>query len=198
MLPNHVQMIGLSATIDKPDKFCNWIENVSKRETWLCPHDKRVVPLTHYSFLTYPDSYYKKFPTEIKNLIDDNHFHNNPIVLKKQNKAFKQKIYHKILNLQNYFDKENIKINQFFVMNKVVEYLNRNNMLPALCFIFSRKNTKIFAEKITIPLFSPESTIPSTIKKECKQILMRLSNYREYICLPEYNYQNHCKKIRSP
>jgi superfamily II RNA helicase len=188
MLPNQVQMIGLSATIDKPDKFCNWVETVSGRETWLCPHDKRVVPLTHYSFLSYPDSYYKKFPIEIKNLIDDNQFHNNPIVLKKQNELFKQDIYHKVLKLQHYFDKENIKINRFFVMNKVVEYLNRNSMLPALCFIFSRKQTKIFAEKITIPLFPEDSTIPNTIKKECKQILMRLPNYREYICLPEYDW----------
>ena len=188
MLPKHVQMIGLSATIDKPEKFCNWVETVSCRETWLCPHSKRVVPLTHYSFLSYPDSYYKKFPIEIKNLIDDNHFHNKPIILKEQNKPFNDQTYNKILKLQKYFDKENVRINQFFIMNKVVEYLNQHNMLPALCFIFSRKQTKIFAEKITVPLFPQESTIPNTIKKECKQILMKLPNYREYICLPEYDW----------
>ena len=188
MLPKHVQMIGLSATIDKPEKFCNWVETVSCRETWLCPHSKRVVPLTHYSFLSYPDSYYKKFPLEIKHLIDDNNFHNKPIVLKQQSKPFNDVMYNKILKLQKYFDKENVRINQFFVINKVVEYLNQNNMLPALCFIFSRKQTKIFAEKITVPLFPEDSTIPSTIKKECKQILMRLPNYREYICLPEYDW----------
>ena len=43
--------------------------------------------------------------------------------------------------------------------------------------------TKIFAEKITVPLFDENSTVPSTIKKECKQILMKLGNYREYISL---------------
>jgi len=188
MLPKHVQMIGLSATIDKPDKFCHWIETTSCRETWLCPHNKRVVPLTHYSFISYPDSYYKKFPLEIKHLIDDNKFHNKPIILKEQNKQFCERTYNKILKLQKYFDNENVRVNQFFVMNKVVEYLNQNNMLPALCFIFSRKQTKIFAEKITVPLFPQESTIPSTIKKECKQILMKLPNYREYICLPEYDW----------
>jgi superfamily II RNA helicase len=73
-------------------------------------------------------------------------------------------------------------------MNKMVEYLNKNNLLPSLCFVFSRKQTRIFAEKITIPLFPKDSTIPSTIKKECKQILMRLPNYREYIALPEYDW----------
>jgi superfamily II RNA helicase len=188
LIPNNIQIIGLSATIDKPEKFCQWIETVKCRETWLCPHNKRIVPLTHYSFITYPDSYYKKFPLEIKNLIDDNHFSNKPIVLKEQNKLFREKNYTKILKLMKYFDNNNVRVNQFFVMNKVVEYLNNNNMLPALCFVFSRKKTKEFAEKITVPLFPQDSTIPSTIKKECKQILMKLPNYREYLLLPEYDW----------
>tara|TARA_B110000261_G_C13092823_1_gene360568 strand:+ start:1740 stop:4211 length:2472 start_codon:yes stop_codon:yes gene_type:complete len=186
LLPNNIQIIGLSATIDKPEKFCQWIENVKCRETWLCPHNKRIVPLTHYSFITYPDSYYKKFPMEIKNLIDDNHFSNKPIVLKEQNKLFREKNYTKIMKVLKYFNNNNIRVNQFFVMNKAVEYLNNNKMLPALCFVFSRKKTKEFAEKITVPLFPEDSTIPSTIKKECKQILMKLPNYREYLLLPEY------------
>jgi len=188
LLPNHIQILGLSATIDKPDKFCQWIETVKGKETWLCSHDKRIVPLTHYSFITYPDSYYKKFPLEIKNLIDDNKFSNKPIILKEQNKIFREKNYTKILKLLKYFNNNNVKVNQFFAMNKVVEYLNNNNMLPALCFVFSRKKTKEFAQKITVPLFPQDSIIPSTIKKECKQILMKLPNYREYLLLPEYDW----------
>ena len=185
LLPNHIQILGLSATIDKPEKFCQWMETVKGKETWLCPHNKRIVPLTHYSFITYPESYYKKFPPDIKNLIGDTI---NPIILKEQNKLFREKKYSKILKLLKYFDNNNVRVNQFFVMNKLVEYLNNNNMLPALCFVFSRKKTKQFAEKITIPLFPPDSTIPSTIKKECKQILMKLPNYREYLLLPEYEW----------
>ena len=188
LLPNHIQILGLSATIDKPEKFCQWIETVKCKETWLCSHDKRIVPLTHYSFITYPESYYKKFPTEIKNLIDDNNFSNKPIILKEQNKLFREKNYSKILKLLKYFNNNKVRVNQFFVMNKLVEYLNNNNMLPALCFVFSRKKTKEFAQKITVPLFPQDSTIPSTIKKECKQILMKLPNYREYLLLPEYDW----------
>tara|TARA_B100001093_G_scaffold519498_1_gene608809 strand:+ start:1632 stop:4127 length:2496 start_codon:yes stop_codon:yes gene_type:complete len=188
LLPKSTQIIGLSATIDKPEHFCNWIENISMRESWLCSYNKRIVPLTHHSFLTFPDSYYKKFPLEVKNLIDDNNMKNKPIVLKQQGMQFKDKTYQKISKLLNFFDKERIRINQFFIMNKMVEYLNQNNLLPGLCFIFSRKQTKIFAEKITVPLFPEDSTVPSIIKKECKQILMRLPNYREYIALPEYDW----------
>ena len=186
LLPENVQILGLSATIDKPDKFCQWIETVKSRETWLCSHTKRVVPLTHYSFLTYPESYYKKFPLAIKNLIDP--FKNKPIVLKEQSKQFAERNYVKLLKIHKYFNDNNIRINQFFVMNQMVDYLNKNDMLPALCFVFSRKKTRMFAEKITIPLYPKESTIPSTIKRECKQILMKLPNYREYLLLPEYDW----------
>ena len=60
-LPNQVQIIGLSATIDAPENFCRWIENVKQRETWLCTYNKRIVQLTH-PFITCPDSYYEKLP----------------------------------------------------------------------------------------------------------------------------------------
>ena len=66
------------------------------------------------------------------------------------------------------------------------KYLNEKNMLPAICFVFSRKNVEICAKEIGISLFDSESTIPATIAKECQQILMKLPNYKEYLNLPEY------------
>ena len=33
MLPRHVQMIGLSATLDDPEKFANWLENRGETNT---------------------------------------------------------------------------------------------------------------------------------------------------------------------
>lgn len=189
-LPNQVQIIGLSATIDNPEKFCMWIENVKERETWLCTYHKRIVPLTHYSFITYPDSYYAKVPLTIKNLIEENDMHNKPIILKKENQLINDKLYQKVLKVLNHLNdkKKNLSLNPYFIMNKMVEYLKNNNILPALCFVFSRKMTKVFAQKITVPLFDEGSTVSSTIKRECKQILMKLGNYREYISLPEYDW----------
>ena len=47
-------MLGLSATMSTPEKVCN---NLGKnREVWLCPNNKRVVPLEHYSYVTIPKS----------------------------------------------------------------------------------------------------------------------------------------------
>ena len=68
MLPKTVQMVMLSATIDKPDKFASWVEKQSEREVWLCPTNKRVVPLTHNSFITFPQCIYNTLPLKIKKL----------------------------------------------------------------------------------------------------------------------------------
>lgn len=189
-LPNQVQILGLSATIDAPENFCKWIENVKQRETWLCTYNKRIVPLTHNAFITCPDSYYEKLPLNIKNIIEEEKMHNKPIVLKMENQPFKEKTYQKVLKVLKYLDekKNTHSVKPFFIMNKMIEYLKKNSILPALCFVFSRKMTRVYAEKITVPLFEEGSTIPSTIKKECKQILMKLGNYREYISLPEFDW----------
>ena len=60
-------------------------------------------------------------------------------------------------------------------------------MLPAICFVFSRKLVERYAKTITSSLFEENSTIPSTIKRECEQILRKLPNFKEYINLPEFD-----------
>ena len=60
-------------------------------------------------------------------------------------------------------------------------------MLPAICFVFSRKLVERYAQTINVSLFDEDSTIPSTIKNECEQILRKLPNFKEYINLPEFD-----------
>ena len=47
MLPSTTQILGLSATIDGPEKFAKWIANITKRNCALISTTYRVVPLTH-------------------------------------------------------------------------------------------------------------------------------------------------------
>ena len=95
-----------------------------------------------------------------------------------------------IINLTkifSYFYKENIRVNNKYILNQICDYLHIKEMLPAICFVFSRKNVIEFAKMIEYPLFTgKESHIPNIIEKECKHILMKLPNYREYVELPEY------------
>ena len=77
----------------------------------------------------------------------------------------------------------------------MVEYLNTNNLLPALTFIFSRKQCYIWASKVQRSLFDENSTIPSTIEQTAKKILIsKLTNWREYTQLPEF--QNIMKLLK--
>ena len=60
MLPNHVQMVMLSATLDNPQKFANWIKTTCTKDVVLCQTHKRIVPLTHYVYLTSGEGLFKK------------------------------------------------------------------------------------------------------------------------------------------
>ena len=49
-LPPQVQLIMLSATIDKAHEFASWVGNIKQKKTNLIPTTKRVVPLEHYFY----------------------------------------------------------------------------------------------------------------------------------------------------
>ena len=102
---------------------------------------------------------------------------------------FNDTIYHKMNSLQNILDNNGLnKINKYYIMNNMIEYLKKNNLLPGLVFVFSRRGCYEYAKKITIPLFEENSKIPSIISKECKNILInKLDNWKEYIELDENN-----------
>lgn len=77
--------------------------------------------------------------------------------------------------------------NRKYVLNSLVSYLKQNKLLPALCFIFSRKQVEVAARDITISLHDDNGLMASTVEQECRNILMsKLPNYKEYIELPEY------------
>jgi superfamily II RNA helicase len=59
-------------------------------------------------------------------------------------------------------------------------------MLPAICYVFSRKQLEVCAHEITANLLEFDSKIPYTIDRECEQIIRKLPNYKEYLHLPEY------------
>ena len=184
-LPNSVQTIGLSATINNPQKICELLHNSNNKNTFLCPHNKRIVPLEHYLFVCVTNS-------TIKNMIKNNRDKYEPIMnqfklFKDPDNNFNTDMYHNTNKLLSYISKNKIKINRYYVINKAIELCKEKNMLPALCFIFSKKQCEEYANKVTIPLFDAESKIPSIIKNECIKVLSKFPNYKEYTALPEFN-----------
>lgn len=192
MLPHHIQMVMLSATLDNPIKFASWIEtnatNNYNKKVYLATSNYRPVPLTHYAFITTPQSAFKAIKdkvlqNKIRNDIDKLHIIQTPTG------KFNEDIYHNIKNTLNLFQKNNVHIKRSFVLNQVCKYMLENNMLPAVCFILSRKQLEIAAHEIGVSLLNTDDDEKVfNRKKECEKILReKIPNFKEYIELPEYH-----------
>jgi len=200
-MPDHVQIIGLSATLDNPEKFALWIETKgqetkgqetkgqsstsSLKQVYLTKKLVRPVPLTHYSFITVNSGIFKAIKDksvhqEIHKLID------KPFVIQDDKGTFNEQTYLNMNKMLTLFDKNEVRVRRGHVLNQVSKFLVENEMLPALCFVFSIKKLEKFAEELNYPLLEFDSKVPYTIARECEQILRKLPNYREYLLLPEY------------
>ena len=137
MLPRHIQMVGLSATLDGPEKFALWLENRGEnvdnveKNVYLTKKLNRAVPLTHYSFITVTNGINKAvkdkaLQAEIKSLID------KPIVIQDANGTFNEINYRNMDKMIKLFDTNDVRVKRQNVLNKVSEYLVEKEMLPAI------------------------------------------------------------------
>jgi len=185
MLPKQVQILMLSATIDKPEEFANWIECIKEKEVYLCSTNHRVVPLTHYTFLTVNTGIYKKIKD--KNLENEiKQWINKPNIICSSSGQVNDLTLRTNKRFTDLLGEHNVHITRQHVLNEVCKYMVENEMLPALCFVLSRKQLEICAKEITFPLLEFDSKVSYTIRYECEQIIRKLPNYQEYLDLPEY------------
>ena len=199
MLPRHIQMVMLSATIDNPTGFAEWIENRAPlqngvqniteegvKKVYLASTNHRVVPLTHYGYFATTETPFKTIKDKaVQQQIRDST--NKLVLLRTSTGEFKDAGYHEIHRLIDLFDKHQMYMKRKFVLNHLVGHLKQNEMLPAIVFVFSRKSVEQCAKDITTNLLEDDSKIPYIVRNECEQIIRRFSNYREYLELPEYN-----------
>ena len=198
MLPLHIQMVMLSATIDNPVGFAEWIENrdSTKRETeterqikkqvYLASTEHRVVPLTHYGFFATTETPFKT--TKDKELHEKiRQATNRKILLKKANGTFQDQGFNTLNSMSTLFDKYNWRMKRQFVLNRLAQSLKEDEMLPAIVFVFSRKAVEQCAKEITTNLLEDDSKVPYIVRRECEQIVRRFSNHKEYLELPEYS-----------
>jgi superfamily II RNA helicase len=185
MLPPSVQIIGLSATLDNPERFAKWIEDVTSKNIYLTTKKERIVPLIHYSFITAPTGIFKavkdkSVQEEIRSIIG------KPFVIQSAKGEFQEGHYHKMTKMLTLFEKHNVRVKRQHVLNEVAQHLVEKEMLPALCYVFSRKQLEVCAKEMTTNLLEFDSKIPYTIDRECEQIMRKMPNFEEYLNLPEY------------
>jgi len=186
MLPDHIQMIMLSATIDDPEGFAKWCEKDGSKEVWLASTHHRVVPLTHYGYMTTNEGVFKHIrDKETQKEIRE---HTNKLVLLKEPSGqFQDSGYKKLKYVQDQYSHNRLRINKTHALNELVRLLRDREMLPGIVFVFSRKQVESLAHDITVPIVTNDDDLPYNIRKECEQIIRRLPNFQEYLDLPEYN-----------
>jgi hypothetical protein len=210
MLPPQVQMVLLSATIDNPAKFAQWImdskgvKTEESKSVIICSTNHRVVPLTHYMFVTTNEGLHKKVndksvSTSLRKIL------NTCLTIQDSGGAFNSKNYGEVSNILSLMEKHGVGVTRKQVLNTLVEHMNGSSagssegrggtnsstMLPAIVFVFSRKLVEQCAEEVTVPLFAENN--PDTvdipyhkIRHECFTIIRRLPNWQEYADLPEF------------
>jgi len=137
LLDKGVQLIMLSATIDKAEQFASWIAKTRNKRINLIPTNHRVVPLRHHIFVN------DKLYTVLEK--DDKYLQDNLLIAKKEYNA----------NIEKREKKHMSRID-FNVVTDLVKYLKKHDLLQTIFFSFSKKNCEQYANMVTEPLLTHE------------------------------------------
>ncbi len=176
LLPPRIRLVLLSATIESPDVFAQWIGEMKQVPTHLISTQYRVVPLEHRVreklLMDEKDQFngqaYAEYLRYLKGVDDANRKHSD---------AVKARVAGDPVVARE------IRSNGFLhQMNEMVDTLRQENKLPAMFFVFSRKNCEAYASKVTSTLI--DASEGAVIKH---RVNFHLSRYPELKMLPQYH-----------
>ena len=150
-IPNHIQLIMLSATLNEPEKFGKWIESVQNKPTKIISTTHRVVPLSFNVYYSMTQGLIKKLPKDKTKALPFNEL----IQLSTTNyKKFDDLMYQRILKF-NEFQLKQMNNNRFYassIINEMLKVYNHENyeenMFPLLFFVLNKKKCIELAKSI--------------------------------------------------
>ena len=178
--PTETILVMLSATISRVEHFAQWVEDTTKREVEICPTDIRVVPLNHFLYINAPDSAMLRLPPDKKQLYKDKI--NQIMPLKNKINPFNDSNYYSASKFVSALNKNNAFVKPSFVLNKITELMKERDMLPAICFVFSRKMVEKYASMVNISLVDNAYDI----EQFTHHILKHSPQYKDHIETPEF------------
>ena len=176
LLPPRIRLVLLSATIESPDVFAQWIGEMKQVPTHLISTQYRVVPLEHRVreklLMDEKDQFngqaYAEYLRYLKGVDDANRKHSD---------AVKARVAGDPVVARE------IRSNGFLhQMNEMVDTLSHENKLPAMFFVFSRKMCEQYASKVTSTLI--DASEGAVIKH---RVNFHLSRYPELKMIPQYH-----------
>lgn len=194
MLPKQIPMIMMSATLDNPENFARWIETrgetneaeTEQKQVYLATSNYRHVPLTHYMYVSSPQAIFKAerdkaVQQKIRDTLDTLH----PVV--SATGTFNEVTYNRVNDTLKLLEKHKVFVKRSFVLNEICKHMVQNNMLPAVCFLLSKKQIQVASREISVPLLGEDDAVPAVVAHECEQLLRsKLPNHEEFRRLPEY------------
>ena len=156
LLPRTVNLVLLSATIDGPELFANWLGELKQKPVHLISTQYRIVPLTHTvmrgkTFYTIMDNkehfesnIYSGWLNGRKAGEDEYRVHQRDVANRKRG-GYEDPVVNGAKKPATYIHQ----------VNECVETLAEKELLPALFFTFSRKGCEQFAKKINGSLLTP-------------------------------------------
>jgi superfamily II RNA helicase len=179
MLSPQINLVLLSATIDQPEHFANWLGEIKQKPIHLISTQYRVVPLVHmlpnkemvmdskdvYHQKVYDDWYRNYYKT-----LNEERKHKERVAARDSDEVVKRKDH-----TTSFIDR----------MNKLISTME----LPALFFVFSRNLCSEYAKKVNQDLLTSTETaeVKHIVKFHLKDHpdINKLSQYNELIPLLE-------------
>ncbi len=143
LLDDSIQLVLLSATIDRVTEFAKWIQSIKKNTVSLITTNRRIIPLEHNIFINSD----KDNIGELYSVLDNSD-------------TFDEKIYYECKKKYEKIKKEEKDNNKFVTdaqqINKLIKYLIKNDLLQTIFFSFSRNKCEDYASSVSQTLITPE------------------------------------------
>jgi superfamily II RNA helicase len=175
LLPPSIRLVLLSATIDSPEPFAKWLAELKGVPMNLISTTHRVVPLYHKvgeDLVMGPDNTFNRraYEAYLRGI------QTQRTQLRKQREAVRARE-----EGQPAIAKDQRSHSFVFQLNEHIQKLEDTQLLPALFFVFSRKNCVQYASKVTASL------VDSSESAAIKHILnFHLHRYPDLKTLPQY------------
>jgi superfamily II RNA helicase len=148
LLPPEINLVLLSATLDSPEPFVNWLTTIKQKPCHLISTQYRIVPLVHMTedgevIMDAKDNFhFEKYKTWIRK------YYNQQDELRKHKERVKHREEGQVIE-------KDVRVGSFLErMNKLILKLDK----PALFFVFSRKMCEEYASKVSADLLTSSET----------------------------------------
>jgi superfamily II RNA helicase len=158
LLPLDVKMVMLSATLDHPEYFAEWLGELKQRPIHLISTEYRIVPLTHTLW----------YGTQTHVLMDSKNVYNDKVYKdwidwrlnqEKQHSKFQDKVRDARMAGTEGAISGKVRPTSFLhQMNELITKLQERELLPALFFVLSRKDCEKYAQKVEGSLITSSET----------------------------------------